>query len=100
VESGETVVVGVNRFQQEEDGPPVTFRIDPALEGAQVERLRDLRASRSTEEVKLRLDALEQAARGSENLMPRILNACDVYATVGEISDCLRRVFGEHRENS
>ena len=100
VESGETVVVGVNRFEQAEERPPITFRIDPALEGAQVERLREVRASRSPEEVKLRLGALEQAARGSENLMPRILDACDVYATVGEISDRLRRVFGEHRENS
>ncbi len=100
MERGETVVVGVNRFRQPEQHPPVTFRIDPALERSQIERLRELRASRAAAEVERRLEALEQAARGSDNLMPRILGACEAYATVGEISDRLRRVFGEYREVS
>ena len=100
VEKGETVVVGVNKFRLEEENPPVTFRMDPALELQQVERLRELRASRPAAVVAERLDALEQAARGPENLMPRILAACETYATVGEISDRLRRVFGEYRESS
>jgi methylmalonyl-CoA mutase N-terminal domain/subunit len=100
VERGETVVVGVNRFRQREEHPPATFRIDPALERSQVERLRELRASRAAQEVETRLGALEQAARSSDNLMPRILAACEAYATVGEISDQLRRVFGEYREVS
>jgi methylmalonyl-CoA mutase, N-terminal domain len=98
VESGETVVVGVNKFRQAEENPPITFRMDPALEREQVDRLRELRQSRSAGVVEGHLNALEQAARGSENLMPRILDACDAYATVGEISDRLRRVFGEYRE--
>jgi methylmalonyl-CoA mutase, N-terminal domain len=98
VERGETVVVGVNRFRQAEDSPPATFRMDPAVESAQVDRLRELRASRPANEVVRSLDALEQAARGCDNLMPRILAACEAYATVGEISDRLRRVFGEYRE--
>jgi methylmalonyl-CoA mutase N-terminal domain/subunit len=68
------------------------------LEHSQVERLRELRASRAAAIVEDRLNALEQAARGSDNLMPRILAACEEYATVGEISDRLRRVFGEYRE--
>jgi methylmalonyl-CoA mutase N-terminal domain/subunit len=100
VERGETIVVGVNRFRQREEHPPATFRIDPALERSQVERLREVRASRPAQEVEARLGALEQAARSSDNLMPRILAACEAYATVGEISDRLRRVFGEHREIS
>ena len=98
VESGQRVVVGVNRFQQEEERVVPTFRLDPALERAQVESLREVRAGRSRSAVAEKLAALEQAARGSGNLMPPILDAADVYATVGEIADRLRAVFGEHRE--
>ena len=98
IESGERVVVGVNRFQQEEERVVPTFRLDPALERAQVESLREVRAGRSRSAVAEKLAALEQAARGSGNLMPPILDAADVYATVGEIADRLRAVFGEHRE--
>jgi methylmalonyl-CoA mutase N-terminal domain/subunit len=97
IERGESIVVGVNKFRLAEENPPATFRMDPALERQQVERLRELRASRG-DEVQTRLGELEQAARGTENLMPRILAACESLATVGEISDRLRRVFGEYRE--
>jgi methylmalonyl-CoA mutase N-terminal domain/subunit len=100
VERGETVVVGVNRFKQAEANPPVTFRMDPEMERVQVERLRQVRASRSQTMVNDALAALERAARGSENLMPRILEACGAHATVGEISDRLRAVFGEYRDHS
>jgi methylmalonyl-CoA mutase, N-terminal domain len=96
VERGETVVVGVNRFHQGEDQPPPAFHIDPELERKQIERLREVRASRDAPAVEQRLEALEQAARGSDNLMPKILEACEALATVGEISDRLRRVFGEY----
>ena len=99
VEHGETIVVGVNRFRQPEQNPPVTFRMDPELEHGQVARLRQVRASRPAALVEQRLQSLEQAARGSDNLMPRILDACEAFATVGEISDRLRRVFGEYRES-
>jgi len=99
VERGETVVVGVNRFRQAEQNPLATFRMDPDLERAQIERLREMRASRSQSMVDDTLRALEQAARGGENLMPRILEAVEVRATVGEISDGLRAVFGEYRQN-
>jgi methylmalonyl-CoA mutase N-terminal domain/subunit len=98
VEKGETVVVGVNKFRQEEEHPPVMFRMDPALERSQIERLRELRASRAASVVEERLKALELAARGSDNVMPHILAACEAYATVGEISDRLRTVFGEYKE--
>jgi methylmalonyl-CoA mutase N-terminal domain/subunit len=98
VERGDQVVVGVNRFQQEEKTPPATFRLDPELEQQQVARLREMRASRSAGVVEERLRALEQAARGSDNLMPHIMAAAEASATVGEISDRLRRVFGEYQE--
>lgn len=98
VESGEQIVVGVNRFQIPENRSIPIFRLDPALERQQVERLREVRASRSTSEVESRLAALEEAARGTENLMPRIIACCDAWVTVGEISDRLRAVYGEYRE--
>jgi methylmalonyl-CoA mutase N-terminal domain/subunit len=98
VESGEQVVVGVNRFQMDGDRSIPTFHIDPALETAQIERLRQVRASRSQAAVDERLAALEQAARTNSNLMPPILEAAACYTTVGEISDRLRTVFGEYAE--
>jgi methylmalonyl-CoA mutase N-terminal domain/subunit len=98
IESGERVVVGVNRFQKEEERVVPTFRLDPALEKSQIESLRQVRAGRSQSAVAETLAALERAARGSANLMPPIMDAAGVYATVGEISDCLRGVFGEYRE--
>jgi len=97
VETGERIVVGVNRFQQEERAIP-TFRLDPELERSQVEKLREVRASRSAATVSEKLDALEITARGEGNLMPAIVDAAAAYATVGEISGRLRGVFGEYRE--
>jgi methylmalonyl-CoA mutase N-terminal domain/subunit len=76
-----------------------SFRVDPTLERSQIERLREVRVSRSQVAVTEKLAALEQAARTDENLMPRILDAARCYATVGEISDRLRSVFGEYRES-
>ncbi len=98
IERGDAVVVGVNRFKQEEPEPPKVFRMDPELEQQQVARLREVRASRSAGVVDERLRALEQAARSTENLMPHILACAEAYATVGEISDRLRAVFGEYQE--
>jgi methylmalonyl-CoA mutase N-terminal domain/subunit len=98
VEEGRQVVVGVNKFQIEEHESPQTFQIDPELEWRQVVRLREVRASRSTAVVESALARLEQAARSTENLLPSILECCRAFATVGEISDRLRSVFGEYRE--
>jgi methylmalonyl-CoA mutase N-terminal domain/subunit len=98
IESGEQIVVGVNRFQQDDTRTASMFRLDPALERTQIERLRDVRASRDTAAANGKLAALEQAARGAENLMPPILEAAAAQATLGEIADALRRVFGEYRE--
>ena len=98
VESGRQVVVGVNRFQRDEENPYPALRVDPALEAAQVERLRQLRAKRNAGQVQAALGKVEEAARGTENLLPLLLAAVEAYATVGEISDTLRGVFGEYRE--
>ena len=96
----EAVVVGVNRFQvQTEDEKAVPIqRIDPALEPKQVERLRALRARRDPDTWQAALRAVEETARSGENLMPRILAAVEANATVGEISDAMRRVYGEYKE--
>jgi methylmalonyl-CoA mutase N-terminal domain/subunit len=98
VDHGEAVVVGVNRFQQEEEKPIPIQRIDEALEGKQVERVRALRARRDVAAWQAAVGGVEEAARSGANLMPRILAAVEANATVGEISDSLRRVFGEYQE--
>ncbi len=94
----EQVVVGVNRFQLEEEKPIPIQRIDPQLEPRQVERVRALRARRDKGAWEVSLRRVEAAARSGENLMFHIINAVEAYATVGEISDAMRRVFGEYRE--
>jgi methylmalonyl-CoA mutase N-terminal domain/subunit len=100
IETQEQVVVGVNRFQLEEEPPVNVLRIDPALEQAQVERVRSLRERRDAKAVNAALEKLQQAAGTTENLLPRMLESVEVYATVGEISNALRSVWGEYRETS
>jgi methylmalonyl-CoA mutase, N-terminal domain len=95
------IVVGVNRFQQADESHIPTLRIDPAVGQRQAAKLAALRHRRDNAAVTSALAALESAARGSENLMPRILAAVEAYATLGEISDAMRHVFGEqHAERS
>ena len=98
VESGNQVVVGVNRFQQDEETPYAVLRVNPVLEAEQVARLHQLRAERNSDHVQETLRQVEETARGTENLMTPILAAVEAYATVGEISDALRKVFGEYKE--
>jgi methylmalonyl-CoA mutase N-terminal domain/subunit len=99
VENGEQVVVGVNRFQTTEEQSIPTMRIDPEIERTQIARLNSLRARRDSAKSESALEEVERRARGAENLMPAILAAVEAYATVGEISDALRRAFGEYRES-
>jgi len=99
VERGEVVVVGVNRFTENEGRQIPTLRIDPEVERSQVARLKALRAHRDTAKAKAALNEIDRRARTSENLMPAILAAVESYATVGEISDTLRRAFGEYQES-
>jgi methylmalonyl-CoA mutase, N-terminal domain len=98
VDQGEATVVGVNKFTQEQGKAVPIQRIDEALERKQVERLRALRARRDSGPWKLAMDAVREAAGSGENLMPKILAAVEAYATVGEISDAMRGVFGEYHE--
>jgi methylmalonyl-CoA mutase N-terminal domain/subunit len=98
VDHGDAVVVGVNRFLAGEEKPVPLQRIDEALEPKQVERLRALRARRDQKPWQEALQRVEDAARSGQNLMPGILTAVEAFATVGEISDTLRRVFGEYEE--
>jgi methylmalonyl-CoA mutase, N-terminal domain len=90
--------VGVNRYRTERQEPIPILRIDPAIEQEQVERVRALRARRDAARANKAIDEVESRARSGENLMPAILGAVEAYATVGEISDAMRRVFGEHQE--
>ncbi len=98
VDHEEAIVVGVNRFEVEEEKPIPIQRIDPALEPRQIARVRALRAKRDAAACQTALKTVEDAARSGSNVMPRIVAAVDAYATVGEISDALRRVFGEYKE--
>ncbi len=98
VDRAEAAVVGVNRFTVEEEKAIPTLHIDESLEGKQVERLKALRGRRDPQPWKDSLKKIEDAARSGENLMPHIVTAVEAYATVGEISDALRKVFGEYKE--
>ncbi len=98
IDREEQVVVGVNRFQEEEPRAGDLLRIDPAIESAQVERLQAMRARRDAPTVRGRLDALAQAAAGADNVMPHLLEAVEAGVTLGEISHQLREVFGTYQE--
>ena len=99
VETNERVVVGVNRYQAEGGHRLSLLKIDPEIERGQVKRLKKLRSRRDAGRTAAALAAVEVAARSDANLMPAILDAVKTYATVGEISDALRRVFGEFQES-
>jgi methylmalonyl-CoA mutase N-terminal domain/subunit len=99
IEQGERVVVGVNAFTREGEEPIPTLRIDEAVARGQVERLRAVRSERSGARVAETLGALERIAREGGNVVPATIDAVRAYATLGEISDVLRKVFGVYRED-
>ena len=98
IDDGKTVVVGVNCFATESGVPIETLRIDPEIEARQIDRVRQVRARRDAATWRQRIEAVADAARGHDNLVPPIVAAVEAEATVGEISDAMRQVFGEHRE--
>ena len=98
IDGGEAVVVGVNRFVQRDEAAVQAFRLDPELERQQVERVRAVRAGRSQEDWRTGLARVEQAAQDGSNLVPPIIAAVEQRATLGEIADALRRVFGEYQD--
>ena len=97
IEEGKRVVVGVNKFQNDEEQPQTIFRVNTEAGEAQIERLRRLRNERDGGAVRAALAHLSDTAKGEENLMPSILDAVKAYATLGEICGELRQVFGEYR---
>ncbi|MHB8378060.1 MAG: acyl-CoA mutase large subunit family protein [Dehalococcoidia bacterium] len=97
IESGERVVVGVNKFRAGEGREPTIFRVNSEISRGQVERLRRVRAERDGAAAAAALRRLNAAARGSDNLMPAILDAVRAYATLGEICGELRQTWGEYR---
>jgi len=99
IESGERVIVGVNRFQSD-DQPIELLQIDETSSRQQTAKLAALRARRDNGKVQRTLDGLRRAAEGTENTMPFLLDAVRAYATLGEICDALRGVFGTYQETS
>ena len=97
IENKEQIIVGVNEFTIEEEEPLAVLRVDPEVGRRQVEKLKALRERRDSRRVTELLNRLREGARGSDNLMPVILECVEAYATSGEICDALRDVFGEHR---
>jgi methylmalonyl-CoA mutase N-terminal domain/subunit len=98
IEKGERVVVGLNRFQIEEEKPTNLLRVNPAVRLSQIEKLKQLRADRDNGKVDKNLSVLKKAAEGQDNLMPPIVEAVKSYATLGEICNVLRGVFGEFQQ--
>jgi len=100
IDAGEAVVVGVNRYQTEDKSTIEVFQVDPALERQQVERVEQVRQVRNQGRWRAALDEVSRAAQSADNLVPPIVAAVESHATVGEIADTLRGVFGEYREVS
>ena len=98
IEKNETIIVGVNKFTVEEGAPQGLLRVKEEVEVNQKAALAKMKAGRDGARVESTLKALEQAAKGTENLMPFILDAVKSYATLGEVANVLRGVFGVHRE--
>ncbi|HIF64719.1 MAG TPA: methylmalonyl-CoA mutase [Deltaproteobacteria bacterium] len=94
-ESGDNVLVGVNRFQADEEAPVDLLKIDASVETKQLKKLADLKARRDNDAVRAALALVTETARGDGNLMPVIVDAVKTYATLGEVSDAMREVFGE-----
>lgn len=97
IEDGEKIIVGVNKYQVSEEAPIDILRIDDSIRKIQVDKITKLKAARDNEQVKINLKKVEEAANSGQNLMPFIINAVESYATLGEIADAMRTVFGEYQ---
>jgi methylmalonyl-CoA mutase, N-terminal domain len=98
IDAGRRVVVGVNRYTEGDDAQTQILRIDPALEGKQIERVRKAKADRDGEAVQAVLSELKRAADSTTNLMPLLLDAAGLHASEGEIVEALQEVWGDYRE--
>jgi methylmalonyl-CoA mutase N-terminal domain/subunit len=99
IEAKKRIVVGINRFQMEEKPLTDILRIRPEVEEYQKEKLARVKRERDNAKVAQSLALLKEAARGTDNVVPPILEAVKAYASLGEISDALREVFGEYRQS-
>ena len=99
LESGDKIVVGVNKFTEKEEQKNKLLKIDESIQQGQIVFLNKIKSERNNEELKQKLSALENAAKGDSNLMPFILDAVKSYASIGEICNTLRGVFGEYSEH-
>ncbi len=97
IESGEKIIVGLNKFSVDTETPIPGFRIDDHIRTVQTEKLARLRANRDSQKAAGCLNAITVAAKGDTNLMPLVIEAVENYCTLGEIADALRKVYGEHR---
>jgi len=97
IESGEKIIVGVNKFTVDKENPVPGFKIDDSIRQLQTAKLAELRTKRDQAKVEQCLDAIKTAATGTTNLMPLVVEAVETYCTLGEIADTLRQVYGEHR---
>lgn len=98
VEKGERVIVGVNKFKARDEAHPALLKVDPAIRDVQIEKNKKIKQARDGEKVKQALAAIEKCARTDENLMPYFIEAVKEYATLGEICDILRGIFGEYKQ--
>ncbi|MES2774916.1 MAG: methylmalonyl-CoA mutase family protein [Bacteroidota bacterium] len=97
IESGDKIIVGVNKFTVDKEVPIPGFKIDDSIRQIQTEKMASLKARRDPEKVAASLSAIKEAATGTDNLMPHVIEAVENWCTLGEIADVLRGVFGEHR---
>jgi methylmalonyl-CoA mutase N-terminal domain/subunit len=101
IDSGDKVLVGLNRYRHEDEEVNIpVFKVDPEAERRQVGRLQELRATRDASAVARTLAALEDAARRGDNIIPTTIEAVKAYATIGEICDSLRKVYGDYQANT
>ena len=97
IEREEKIIVGVNKFASNKDIMPPLLRVDDSIRIGQMEKLKQLRADRNNELVRTGLSQIKQAATDGTNVMPLLIDAVENYATLGEIADTFRDVFGEYR---
>ena len=98
IEEKERIIVGVNKYQIEEEEPEDILKIDIKVQEEQIKSLSKIKTERNQEAVKENLNKLKKASAGDDNLMPFIIDAVKDYASVGEICNTLREVFGEYKE--
>lgn len=98
IENNDRIIVGVNKFQIEEQAPKGLLKVDPMVGERQKEKIQELKERRNGEKVKQALEALRKACNSDENVMPYILEAVREYATLGEVCGVMREEFGEYKQ--